>query len=145
VNPYTVSPYLREFPIEPAGRRLDPGWRDRAACAGTDPDLFFPEPDEGEDAAAAKVICAGCPVRAECLAWALAAPAQFGVFGGLDERERHGIQLDGPRPCVSGEHLMTPGNTYVSPGGKRRCRACRAASRSLHRTQHQPARKAVAA
>ena len=138
MNSYTVSRYLRQFPPEAAGRRADPGWRDRAACAGTDPDLFFPEPDE--DAAAAKVICAGCPVTAECLAWALAAPVQFGVFGGLDEQERHAIQPGGPRRCGSGEHLMTPDNTY--PGN--RCRACHLAAGQRNRKQQQLARKAAA-
>jgi WhiB family transcriptional regulator, redox-sensing transcriptional regulator len=37
---------------------------------------------------AAKAVCGGCPVRVECLAWALASDEQLGVWGGMSERER---------------------------------------------------------
>ena len=58
------------------------GLPDGPACAGADPDLFFPLP--GESADPAKAICAACPVRAECLALARARGEQFGVWGGVD-------------------------------------------------------------
>jgi WhiB family redox-sensing transcriptional regulator len=57
-----------------------------AACATTDPELFFP--DSRSPASEAKEICAGCPVRPECLEYALAAAEEFGVWGGLTEKER---------------------------------------------------------
>ena len=57
-------------------------WRDRAACRGADPDLFFPLP--GQSADPARAICAGCHVRAECLALARARREQFGIWGGVD-------------------------------------------------------------
>ena len=68
------------------------GWRDRAACLGiADPDLFFPTAESGpvRDAqvTAAKAVCAGCPVRRECLAEALAR-IPYGIAGGLTEHER---------------------------------------------------------
>lgn len=61
-------------------------WRNRAACQGVDPDIFFPVSDE--DAAQAKAICAECPVREACLEWALATRERDGVWGGATERER---------------------------------------------------------
>lgn len=65
------------------------GWMTGAACRapGIDPGVFFP--GRGEDYARAKAICATCPVRAQCLAYAMAPPREkFGVWGGLSERER---------------------------------------------------------
>jgi WhiB family redox-sensing transcriptional regulator len=61
-------------------------WRDRAACLGQDTALFFP--DEEGDASAALAICAVCPVRSECLEWALASRQDDGVWGGLTGRDR---------------------------------------------------------
>jgi hypothetical protein len=52
------------------------------ACRDADPGLFFPGPGESADAAVA--ICAGCPVRAECLELAHANGERFGVWGGVD-------------------------------------------------------------
>ena len=68
-----------------------PDWRLRAACLDSDPELFFPEGTSGpalEEAARAKLVCAGCPVRARCLDWALANGAAFGIWGGRTEQER---------------------------------------------------------
>jgi WhiB family redox-sensing transcriptional regulator len=61
-------------------------WRNRAACRGVDPDIFFPVSDE--EAVQAKVICGECPVREACLEWALATRERDGVWGGATERER---------------------------------------------------------
>lgn len=61
-------------------------WQARALCAQTDPEAFFPE--KGGSPRPAKAVCAGCPVRAECLAFALEHDERFGVWGGLSERER---------------------------------------------------------
>jgi WhiB family redox-sensing transcriptional regulator len=60
-------------------------WRD-ALCAQVGPEIFFP--DQGASALPAKRVCAGCPVRSECLAEALGRGERFGVWGGLSERER---------------------------------------------------------
>lgn len=69
-------------------------WQDRGRCRDLDPDLFFP-PLDGESTeqrhareGAAKAVCASCPVRTECLSWALANRERLGVWGGLTERER---------------------------------------------------------
>lgn len=64
-------------------------WTDDAACRGMDSAIFFPT--VGHAADAARAVCAGCPVRAECLTEALAtesAPHRFGVRGGMTPRER---------------------------------------------------------
>jgi len=60
---------------------------DRALCAQTDPEAFFPE--RGGSTRQARIICRRCEVRQECLAYALAAGERYGVWGGLSERERH--------------------------------------------------------
>ncbi len=55
----------------------------RAACGRVD---FFPA--RGESVRDAKAVCAGCPVRSECLDFALRLKVAHGVWGGLSERER---------------------------------------------------------
>ncbi|HLI15783.1 MAG TPA: WhiB family transcriptional regulator [Acidimicrobiales bacterium] len=61
-------------------------WRQRAACRGISPDVFYPSCDE--EAAEAKAICALCPVRQPCLEYAISERERDGVWGGLTERER---------------------------------------------------------
>jgi WhiB family redox-sensing transcriptional regulator len=61
-------------------------WRDEAVCAQIGSDLWFPE--KGGSARRAKEICETCPVRVECLEYALAQDEQFGVFGGMSRKER---------------------------------------------------------
>ncbi len=61
-------------------------WQDRALCAQTDPEAFFPE--KGGSTREAKRVCRGCEVRAECLEYALGNDERFGIWGGLSERER---------------------------------------------------------
>ena len=64
-------------------------WRQRAACRGVDPDVFYPSSEEeGEEA---KSICRVCPVRESCLEYALANRERDGVWGGATERERRRI------------------------------------------------------
>ena len=65
-------------------------WITRAACLGIDPDLFFPE--RGNSTREAKAVCAGCPVRLDCLVYALAWSEKFGIWGGHSERERRRIR-----------------------------------------------------
>lgn len=61
-------------------------WMRFGVCGETDPEAFYPE--KGTSATAAKSVCTGCPVRTECLEYALARNERFGVWGGLSERER---------------------------------------------------------
>ena len=66
-------------------------WRSRAACRDADPETFFPVAEAGpayeRQVAEAKAVCAGCPVRSECLDEALARIPE-GVAAGLTPAER---------------------------------------------------------
>lgn len=71
-------------------------WQMESACRGEDPSVFFhPEGERGEARAAreraAKAICAGCPVLAECATHALAVREPYGVWGGMSEEDREAI------------------------------------------------------
>ncbi len=65
-------------------------WQERALCAQTDPEAFFPE--KGGSTREAKRICQGCEVRSECLEYALEHDERFGIWGGLSERERRKLK-----------------------------------------------------
>jgi Transcription factor WhiB len=65
-------------------------WRERAACRGTDLDVFFPE--RGETADHARQVCAACPVREPCLEYVLSNRITHGIWGGLTERERRPLR-----------------------------------------------------
>lgn len=78
-----VFPLVDGFAEEPSGELA---WQERALCAQTDPEAFFPE--KGGSTREAKRVCLGCEVRAECLEYALLNDERFGIWGGLSERER---------------------------------------------------------
>ncbi len=63
-------------------------WSARAACKAADPDELFVQ---GAAQNRAKAVCSGCPVRTECLADALDHRVEFGVWGGMTERERRAL------------------------------------------------------
>jgi WhiB family redox-sensing transcriptional regulator len=75
-------------------------WLDLAACAGMDTDLFFPQeniggPQRGRGVSGEKErvkraldICRECPVRRECLLYAIELNCTHGIFGGMDAAER---------------------------------------------------------
>lgn len=78
----------------------DQPWAASALCAQTDPEMFFP--DKGGSTRDAKAICATCPVRRECLDYALEHGERFGIWGGHSERERRKLarqQADEATPC----------------------------------------------
>ena len=65
-------------------------WRRAAACRDLDTGFFFPLSDD--DAGPAKAVCATCPVREECLRYALATRQGDGIWGGLTETERRRLR-----------------------------------------------------
>jgi WhiB family redox-sensing transcriptional regulator len=67
-----------------------PRFTERALCAETDPEEWFPE--QGGSTAAAKAVCRQCPALAECRVWALSHDEKFGVWAGLSERQRHRLR-----------------------------------------------------
>lgn len=73
------------FGLGPDDDAID-DWQDRALCAQTDPEAFFPE--KGGSTREAKKVCRGCEVRVECLEYALEHGERYGIWGGLSERER---------------------------------------------------------
>lgn len=78
-------------------------WTEDAACRGVDPEVFFPIATDGvagdQEVAAAKAVCARCPVAADCLAWALRAGEAYGVWGGTTPGERRELRRGHPRPA----------------------------------------------
>ena len=78
------------LPLRPGGAPPAPDWKDRALCAETDPEAFFPE--KGGSTREAKKVCVSCDVRAECLDFALGNDERFGIWGGLSERERRRLK-----------------------------------------------------
>lgn len=87
----------------------DQEWYADALCAQTetDPEEFFPE--KGGSTREAKAVCNGdpdngrapCPVKAQCLEWALLNEERFGIFGGHSERERRRMKKDGWTPALA--------------------------------------------
>lgn len=63
---------------------ITPHWRERGLCREYDPEYFF-NPDTEF---VATQVCNPCPVKHECLAWAIEHKVQFGVWGGLTEGQR---------------------------------------------------------
>jgi WhiB family redox-sensing transcriptional regulator len=78
------------MPTMPAITPEDDLWQEKALCAQTDPEAFFPE--KGGSTREAKRICLGCEVRDACLDYALAHDERFGIWGGLSERERRRLK-----------------------------------------------------
>jgi len=77
-------------------------WAARAACRNVDPDSLFVQ---GAAQNRAKAICLGCPVRTECLADSLDSRVEFGVWGGMTERERRALLRRRPN-VTSWRHLL---------------------------------------
>lgn len=73
------------------------GWAKRAACLGTDPEVFHPTVSrDGQNCyEPARAICAGCSVTEECLAFALTTQArgfEYGMWGGMTPEERRDLR-----------------------------------------------------
>ena len=115
---------------------------DGAVCEGVARahyDPFFPETPEAE--ADALAMCGICPAREACLAYAVNTAQVFGIWGGKTQREIRRLIVRTGRlrvrrvppghphadktHCAFG-HPFSPKNTYYTPTGERRCRACRA-------------------
>jgi WhiB family redox-sensing transcriptional regulator len=87
---------VTELLSDRAEREARRDWWRAAACRTADPDIFFPVSAHGpgsDDIARAKAVCAGCPVRRQCLQFALATHQMHGVWGGTTEEERR-LRLD---------------------------------------------------
>lgn len=100
----------------------DADWRSRGACVSADPDLFFPISPDGpsqRQEARARAVCERCPVRADCLTFAVETRQAHGVWGGLGEAElarlRRGLRVPDDRPLRE----RIPGTGRVAGRGPR--------------------------
>jgi WhiB family transcriptional regulator, redox-sensing transcriptional regulator len=70
--------------------RSDSEWMSRAECANYPPDWWFPA--RGQPSPQARSVCLSCPVRTECLDYAIAHNERHGIWGGLSEKQRRLIR-----------------------------------------------------
>ena len=90
-EPGLSESHLSEFGF--ADHSLAPEWQQYAACVNCAGEVdFFPA--RGESVRDAKAVCAVCPVKRECLDFALRLKVAHGVWGGLSERERRTLRRD---------------------------------------------------
>ncbi len=84
-------------------------WATKAACRSIDPDILFVQ---GAAQNRVKAICFGCEVRTECLSDALDNRIEFGVWGGMTERERRALLRRRPDVSSWRSLLMSAQNEY---------------------------------
>lgn len=131
-------------------------WKRLAACADHDPAEFFPVgkgPEAINAAAAAKAVCARCPVRDLCAEFALCTNQEYGIWGGLDEDERRairrarrhnpaspsprdqrgGYEITSPRTPSSPIHVTEPAGHRLLPAGAQPSRAATSPASSTDR------------
>lgn len=107
--------------VDATGWELEPTpWATQAACAGCHPDMWFPR--RGQNIDPARAVCNTCPVRAECLEYALVWNIPFGVWGGLSEIERRRLHRRQAR------RLPAPHGTTTRYARGCRCAGCRQAN-----------------
>lgn len=73
-------------------------WYHSAACTGMDTEVFFD--DSAAGLAAARRVCAGCPVRQECLSDGARLEDAWGVWGGRSRRQRRSVGVRPRRPSL---------------------------------------------
>lgn len=119
---------------------LDDEWRAEAVCAQIGGDIWHPE--KGGSTREAKLVCNGgpgrepCPVREQCLQYALDHDERFGIWGGYSERERRALRR-GERPPV----VRSNGHGTTARYGRGcRCERCRAAY-SAYQREYRAARR----
>lgn len=81
-------------------------WVELARCRGAEDDLF----PEGKQQKRAAAVCMGCPVRQECLIEALDNRLEWGIWGGLTERERRALLRQHPE-VTSWREVLAPERT----------------------------------
>ncbi len=82
------------FYLEP-GASAESDWRQKAECKEHhNPDIFFPIGTTGpalDQTEEAKAVCQVCPVKNDCLEWAITTHQDSGVWGGQSEEERRAL------------------------------------------------------
>ena len=98
---HQTYPTAKDNLLREMGFAMD--WRHRAVCLDEDPELFFPIGNTGPaimQIEEAKQVCRRCDVREQCLAWALEAGQDHGVWGGLSEDERRALKRRNARARI---------------------------------------------
>lgn len=85
---FTPTTYLD---ITRSSYYLTGSWRDQAACADMEPELWFPVSTE-TSSPVAKATCISCPVRLECLSYAMQTYQRDGMWGGVTPKNRRAIR-----------------------------------------------------
>lgn len=120
-------------PANPNPADTEP-WMDFSLCKEIGGDVFFPE--KGESTKPAKRVCQACPVRSECLEYALRNDERFGIWGGLSEQERRKLKKPTSLPSAPTEKecatcgLTKPLTSFhrngaTSDGYRTDCKKCR--------------------
>ncbi len=78
--------------LEDIAHQAESDWQDAAACRSSDPGMFFPDREDVESIVRAKAVCASCPVREECLAYAVELNQSEGIWGGHTPAERRRLR-----------------------------------------------------
>lgn len=100
-----MSPEVKPAPVTEAQHRwrmvskylrADHSWMVRGACRGEDSDLFFApdnerQPEREVREGKARAVCDVCPVKAECLDYAVGT-GQVGMWGGTDDEQRKSLR-----------------------------------------------------
>jgi WhiB family transcriptional regulator, redox-sensing transcriptional regulator len=112
-------------------------WRDWAACAGSDPELFFPAPGASVAVTQAKAICGRCPVAVQCRAFADSVRDQHAVWAGRSARQlRDGRGRPAARCGTRGGYM------HHRRLNEKPCEACRDAHRAYNRERERAIRRA---
>jgi WhiB family redox-sensing transcriptional regulator len=114
---------------------LKPDWAADAACRGMT-DMFFAERGDSGTIKRAKAVCAGCPVRDECLEYGL--HERFGIWGGLAPKERRE-----PKRARAAIAACGTDSGYFRHRrlGQTPCDACKAAHTAVSVTNDKKARQ----
>jgi hypothetical protein len=102
-NAFSASTPVRLLPVVmPEAIPGSPGtWSKRAICSGEDPDAFFPT--HGDPGGRARRACANCPVRIDCLEYAVTAD-EWGIWGGLDQGQRRALRDSSDESAILSDH-----------------------------------------
>jgi WhiB family redox-sensing transcriptional regulator len=125
---------------------IDQSWRDLARCKGTDTERWVEHWADRGELARLRGYCAACPVRAECLDFALFTPCDHGIYGGTtpDERKqlRHALGLARPGRDVPRQgHGTESGAAWHRRNGEQPCRPCADAVAAAKRGRDAAARE----
>lgn len=116
-------------------------WTAARACADINPTVFFPEQGDNLGVQAAKAICATCPVRIECLDYAVDNVEQFGIWGGTTMRQRQRIRAQRRANATFTAPCAVCGNPFhpADPSSRLCSDQCRAAARIRSQRKYEKA------